>query len=49
MKNNNQSSTELKASLESSGVKYLLPSYVDMHGASKSKMVPIDHFERMMA
>lgn len=30
------------------GVKYLLPSYVDMHGVPKSKMVPIDHYDRMM-
>ncbi len=40
---------DLKTDLEARGVKYLLPSYVDMHGASKSKMVPIAHFDRMMA
>jgi len=45
-KNNNRSG--LKAELESKGVKYLLPSYVDMHGASKSKCVPIAHFDKMM-
>ena len=39
---------ELKQSLIAKGVRFLLPSYVDMHGASKSKMVPIEHFERMM-
>lgn len=39
---------ELKRILESRSVEYLLPSYVDMHGVSKSKMVPIDHFDRMM-
>jgi len=38
----------LAARLEEQGVKYLLPSYVDMHGASKSKMVPISHIDRMM-
>lgn len=38
----------LKENLIKRGVQYLLPSYVDMHGASKSKMVPIEHFERMM-
>ena len=38
----------LKAELIARGVKYLLPSYVDMHGASKAKMVPIDHFDQMM-
>jgi glutamine synthetase len=30
------------------GVKYLLPSYVDMHGVSKSKAVPIAHYEQML-
>ncbi len=40
---------ELFSKLEASGVKYLLPSYVDMHGASKSKCVPISHFKRMMS
>ncbi len=39
---------KLKTQLAEAGVKFLLPSYVDMHGASKSKMVPIDHFDRMM-
>ncbi len=36
------------AELRASGVKYLLPSYVDLHGVSKSKMVPIDHYARML-
>lgn len=40
---------DLKSKLVDAGVKFLLPSYVDMHGASKSKMVPIDHFDRMMS
>jgi glutamine synthetase len=39
----------LKRDLETRGVKYLLPSYVDMHGVSKSKAVPIAHLDRMMA
>lgn len=34
--------------LAKKGVKYLLPTYSDMHGRSKSKMVPIGHYERMM-
>jgi glutamine synthetase len=34
--------------LASLGVKYLLPSYVDMHGVSKGKVVPIAHYDRMM-
>lgn len=36
------------ASLAARGVRYLLPSYVDLHGVSKSKMVPLDHYARMM-
>jgi len=38
----------LKDSLSQRGVKYCLPSYVDIHGVSKSKFVPIEHFDRMM-
>ena len=38
----------LKSDLVAKGVKYMLPSYVDMHGASKTKAVPIAHFDRMM-
>lgn len=38
----------LEQSLTEKGVKYLLPSYVDMHGASKSKCVPMAHFNKMM-
>ncbi|WP_376871380.1 type III glutamate--ammonia ligase [Albirhodobacter sp. R86504] len=38
----------LQAELAEKGVKYLLPSYVDIHGASKSKLVPIAHLKRMM-
>jgi glutamine synthetase len=34
--------------LAAAGVRYLLPSYVDLHGVSKSKMVPLDHYARMM-
>lgn len=30
------------------GVKYCLASYVDVHGISKAKAVPVDHLERMM-
>lgn len=39
----------LRKALEKQGVKYLLPSYADMHGRSKSKMVPIHHYARMLA
>ena len=38
----------LPATLAERGVKYLLPSYVDLHGISKSKMVPLHHYERML-
>ena len=31
------------------GVKYGLASYVDIHGASKGKFVPVDHFAQMFA
>lgn len=43
------SMTELRDSLSAKGVKYVLASYVDMHGISKGKMVPIDHIDNMMA
>ncbi|MCG8359329.1 MAG: type III glutamate--ammonia ligase [Kiloniellales bacterium] len=39
----------LRKELQQQGVLYILPSYVDMHGVSKSKMVPIGHLERAMA
>jgi glutamine synthetase len=39
----------LGAELEKQGVKYLLPTYSDMHGMSKSKVVPVDHYDRMLA
>src|SRR5262245_56556625 len=39
-------SLDLNAQLD--GVKYMLASYVDMHGVSKGKVVPIAHFDRMM-
>lgn len=34
--------------LAEKGVKYLLASFSDMHGVSKAKMVPVDHFDRML-
>ena len=42
------STSGLGDELERRGVKYLLPSYVDMHGVSKSKMVPLAHMDQMM-
>ena len=41
--------TELGDRLVSEGVKYLLASYVDMHGVSKGKAVPVAHLDRMLA
>jgi len=40
---------ELGATLAKQGVKFLLASYVDMHGVPKSKAVPIDHLAQMAA
>jgi len=40
--------TPLKDRLVNRGVRYAMASYVDMHGVSKSKIVPISHLERMM-
>ena len=37
-----------RTELEQAGVKYVLASFVDVHGIPKSKMVPIAHFDRMM-
>lgn len=39
----------LKRTLVDQGVTTCIASYVDMHGVSKSKLVPISHFEQMMA
>lgn len=38
----------LAQQLTERGVKYLLASYVDMHGIPKSKMVPIAHLDQML-
>ena len=39
----------LAGELRARGVRFLLASYVDMHGVSKAKAAPIGHFERVMA
>ena len=44
----NNSPDALATALEKQGVKYLLPTYVDMHGVSKSKVVPTSHYQRML-
>jgi len=40
--------TTLAEKLKAQDIQYLLPSYVDMHGIPKTKMVPIDHLSRML-
>lgn len=40
---------ELREALSGAGVRYLLSSFVDMHGVPKGKMVPIDHLAQMMS
>ncbi|HET6387979.1 type III glutamate--ammonia ligase [Hyphomicrobium sp.] len=44
----NKGRSQLEDQLVSQGVKYLLASYVDMHGVSKGKAVPVSHLERML-
>jgi glutamine synthetase len=39
----------LAQELTSRGVKFMLASYVDMHGVSKGKVVPISHLDRMLS
>src|SRR5262249_36015588 len=39
----------LASRLREQGVKYCLASYVDLHGISKAKAVPIAHLDRMLA
>lgn len=38
-----------KTELAAAGVKYLFGAYVDLHGVPKSKCVPIEHFDDMIA
>lgn len=39
---------DITAKIKSHNLKYLIPSYVDMHGIPKTKMVPVSYLERMM-
>ena len=34
---------ELEATLQKQGIKFVMPSFVDMHGVPKAKMVPLNH------
>ncbi|MEM9091497.1 MAG: type III glutamate--ammonia ligase [Cyanobacteria bacterium P01_F01_bin.53] len=38
----------LQKTLQEQGVKYAMASFVDIHGMCKGKVVPMDHFDRMM-
>lgn len=38
----------LKTSLQEKGVKYVIASFVDIHGMCKAKAVPLAHLEQMM-
>ena len=38
----------LQSTLEARGVRYAFSAYVDVHGVSKGKMVPIQHLDRML-
>lgn len=43
-----EQTAELKRLIEKNNIKYLVPSYVDMHGIPKAKMVPVAYLERML-
>ena len=38
---------DIKQKLRKQGVNYMMPAYVDIHGVSKTKIVPTEHLERM--
>lgn len=40
---------KLQDELRAKGVKYVIGAYVDIHGAQKAKVVPIDHLPQMAA
>mgnify|MGYP001822916637 CR=1 FL=1 len=39
----------LRSHLSSNGVAYLMASFADMHGVSKTKMVPLSHIDQMLS
>jgi glutamine synthetase len=41
--------SDLEKKAAADGVKFLLASYVDLHGVSKGKVVPVSHLKRMMS
>ncbi|MDJ0512998.1 MAG: hypothetical protein QNJ62_06110, partial [Methyloceanibacter sp.] len=44
-----ESAAKLEQALATKGVKYLMASFSDMHGVSKTKIVPLDHISQMLA
>ena len=40
-------SPKLKETLEEAGVKYVMSSWIDMHGIPKTKPVPMSDFEEL--
>lgn len=44
-----QINASLRSELIEAGVKYVMPAYVDIHGVTKTKIVPISHFDQMAA
>ena len=48
MSDPNASFESVRSALTAAGVKYALASYVDLHGRSKCKTVPIAHLEQML-
>jgi len=45
----NTAADSLRADLEAKGVRYALASFVDLHGVSKAKAVPLAHLGQMLA
>ena len=45
----NEAVTALQDDLRKRGVKYIIGAYVDIHGAQKGKVVPIEHLQHMAA
>ncbi len=40
--------SHLESQIQQHSIKYLVPSYVDMHGIPKAKMVPVAYLQRML-
>lgn len=44
-----EDAVSLREQLKSQGVEFLMASFSDMHGVSKTKLVPLDHMDQMLA